>query len=124
MVAYDLMKQSWLKYLNLKQKQAYSNGSNNAHTHVQLNSSHYLIFSGLSKSLAVISTYPFQVIRSRIQDQHRNYKSLNEIITTTYKLEGFVGFYKGLIPCLLRVTPAACVTFLIYENLLKLLAAS
>ena len=27
-----------------------------------------------------------------------------------------VGFYKGLLPNLLRVVPSTCVTFLVYEN--------
>jgi hypothetical protein len=38
-----------------------------------------------------------------------------------FRNEGFVGFYKGLVPNILRVTPAASITFLIYENVMKLL---
>ena len=106
MVSYDLMKQFWLKYKN---------------NEVELNSIHYLVFSGFSKTFAVIMTFPFQVVRARIQDQHRNYKSLTEVVGNLYKFEGFLGFYKGLVPGLLRVTPAASVTFFIYENMLKLL---
>ena len=106
MVSYDLMKQFWLKYKNNKQ---------------ELNSIHYLVFSGLSKTFAVLMTFPFQVVRARIQDQHQNYKSLTHVIQNLYKYEGFLGFYKGLVPGLLRVIPAASVTFFIYENLLKLL---
>lgn len=106
MVSYDLMKQIWLKYKN---------------NQIELNSMHYLVFSGLSKTFAVLMTFPFQVVRARIQDQHRNYKSLTEVVKNLYKFEGFLGFYKGLVPGLLRVTPAASLTFFIYENLLKLL---
>lgn len=29
------------------------------------------------------------------------------------------GFYKGLLPALLRVTPACCITFVVYENLIS-----
>jgi solute carrier family 25 (mitochondrial folate transporter), member 32 len=106
MVSYDLMKQFWLKYKN---------------NEVELNSIHYLVFSGFSKTFAVIMTFPFQVVRARIQDQHRNYTSLTQVVRNLYKFEGFFGFYKGLVPGLLRVTPAASVTFFIYENMLKLL---
>ncbi|XP_071854529.1 uncharacterized protein [Apostichopus japonicus] len=31
--------------------------------------------------------------------------------------EGLPGFYKGMVPNLLRVTPACCITFLVYEKL-------
>ncbi len=53
MVSYDLMKQFCLKYKK---------------NEVELNSIHYLEFSGFSKSFAVILTFPFQVVRARIQD--------------------------------------------------------
>ena len=33
-----------------------------------------------------------------------------------FRFEGVLGFYKGLVPTLLRVTPACCITFLVYEN--------
>ncbi len=34
----------------------------------------------------------------------------------TFRNEGFRGFYKGLLPSLLRVTPATALTFVVYEN--------
>ena len=33
-----------------------------------------------------------------------------------FRNEGLRGFYKGLLPSLLRVTPATAITFLVYEN--------
>lgn len=30
--------------------------------------------------------------------------------------EGLLGFYKGVVPNLIRVTPACCITFVVYEN--------
>ena len=35
-----------------------------------------------------------------------------------YRYEGAKGFYKGLVPNLLRVTPACCITFVVYEYLI------
>jgi len=32
------------------------------------------------------------------------------------------GFYKGILPNLLRVTPACCITFLVYEKIISLLS--
>jgi len=37
------------------------------------------------------------------------------------RYEGLKGFYKGLIPGVLRVTPACCITFVVYENMISLL---
>lgn len=31
--------------------------------------------------------------------------------------EGYIGFYKGLAPNIIRVLPGTCITFLVYENL-------
>jgi hypothetical protein len=33
------------------------------------------------------------------------------------------GFYKGLVPNLLRVVPSAAITFVVYEHVAKLLGA-
>jgi len=38
------------------------------------------------------------------------------VIKQVWRHEGFLGFYKGLGPNLLRVVPSTCVTFLVYEN--------
>lgn len=111
MVTYDLMKSGWTQYLKQNNREQ------------KLDSTHYSLFSSLSKVLAVTCTFPFQVVRTRLQDQHQNYKSLTEVIVKTYKNEKLYGFYKGLIPCLLRVTPAAAVTFIVYENLLEILSS-
>lgn len=35
-----------------------------------------------------------------------------------FRYEGLTGFYKGFIPNLLRVTPACCITFLVYETMI------
>ena len=83
-----------------------------------LSTVHYSIFSSASKILAVACTYPFQLVRARIQDQHQSYKNVFEVIAKTMRNEGLYGFYKGLLPCLVRVTPAASLTFIVYENLL------
>ncbi|MCJ1472829.1 hypothetical protein MMC13_001478 [Lambiella insularis] len=84
----------------------------------QLNNLDYLVFSGLSKIFAGSLTYPYQVIRARLQmyDADRTYKSARDVVGQVWKQEGPSGFYKGLGPNLLRVVPSSCVTFLVYEN--------
>ncbi|KAL1233992.1 Mitochondrial folate transporter/carrier [Trichinella spiralis] len=78
--------------------------------------SEHLTFAVLSKSFAVLSTYPYQVIRARLQDQHLKYNGIMDAVSRTWRREWLYGFYKGLLPSLLRVTPATCITFLIYEE--------
>ncbi|KFD57766.1 hypothetical protein M514_01436 [Trichuris suis] len=78
--------------------------------------SEHLSFAALSKIFAVCSTYPYQVVRARLQDQHANYAGVFDVVRKTWRREGILGFYKGLLPSMLRVTPATCVTFVVYEK--------
>ncbi|KAJ6907180.1 hypothetical protein NC651_017767 [Populus alba x Populus x berolinensis] len=111
-----------------------------------LNSVDYAVLGGSSKIAAIILTYPFQVIRSRLQlgilytlsicdrscvfspMQQRptmegipRYMDSWHVMKATARFEGFRGFYKGITPNLLKNVPASSITFIVYENVLKLL---
>eukprot|EP00092_Neocalanus_flemingeri_P001434 GFUD01001532.1.p1 GENE.GFUD01001532.1~~GFUD01001532.1.p1 ORF type:complete len:335 (-),score=61.42 GFUD01001532.1:209-1213(-) len=77
----------------------------------------YLSFAALSKLFAALTTYPYQVVRARLQDTQNKYTSSRDCISKIYNLEGWMGFYKGLTPNLIRVVPATMITFVVYENL-------
>lgn len=78
----------------------------------------FLILSGLAKFIAGSATYPYQVVRARLQmyNADTRYKGASDVISQVWKKEGVRGFYKGLGPNLLRVLPSTWVTFLVYEK--------
>ncbi|CAG7837772.1 unnamed protein product [Allacma fusca] len=82
----------------------------------KLGTSEYLVFAAISKLIAAGSTYPYQVVRARLQDQHRVYSGVMDVIRQTWRGEKFKGFYKGLVPNLVRVVPATAITFVVYEH--------
>ncbi|XP_053996787.1 mitochondrial folate transporter/carrier [Hylaeus anthracinus] len=76
----------------------------------------YIVFAAISKLIAAASTYPYQVVRARLQDHHHNYSGSIGCIRSIWRYEGWRGYYKGLSANLTRVTPATVITFLVYEN--------
>lgn len=78
----------------------------------------FLCLSGASKVFAGSATYPYQVVRARLQmyEANQTYKSARDAVTQIWKQEGLRGFYRGLGPNLVRVLPSTWVTFLVYEK--------
>lgn len=102
-MAYELLKLKYNKHINRLPE-------------AQLSTAEYISVAALSKIFAVAATYPYQVVRARLQDQHVSYGGVTDVITKTWRKEGIGGFYKGIAPNLIRVTPACCITFVVYEN--------
>ncbi|BES92365.1 Mitochondrial carrier protein [Nesidiocoris tenuis] len=103
-MTYEEMKNSYNQYRNVP-------------IDTKLSTVEYLGFAATSKLIAASVTYPYQVIRARLQDQFHSYEGSLDCIRQTWRYEGFRGFYKGLVPNLTRVIPATMITFVTYENI-------
>lgn len=98
----------------------------------ELNSVDIFLMGAGTKVVSSFVTYPFQVIKTRIQQRdlelikpgasasflehtkHR-YTGVIDCIAKTFRYEGVYGFYKGVIVNSLRVAPSAAITFVAYE---------
>ncbi|KAH6626978.1 mitochondrial carrier domain-containing protein [Chaetomium sp. MPI-SDFR-AT-0129] len=78
-----------------------------------------VVLSTVSKLVAGATTYPLQVLRSRLQqhDAEAQFgRGLSGVVRRLWREEGIRGFYRGVMPGVVRVLPATWVTFLVYEN--------
>ena len=103
-MAYEQFKRYRASYLGVKQE--------------DLSALDFLCLSGTSKLFAGSATYPYQVVRARLQSYEagQTYKSASDAVAQIGRCEGLRGFYKGLGPNLIRVLPSTWVTFLVYEK--------
>lgn len=89
-----------------------------------LKSHQILIASTSSKVVASVTTYPHEVLRTRFQNQTTDppkYRNILHAIKLIFAEEGLVGFYRGLMPTVMRVVPASAVTLMTYEKILQLI---
>ncbi|KAK7456028.1 hypothetical protein Landi51_02272 [Colletotrichum acutatum] len=78
-----------------------------------------VVISSVAKLVAGAVTYPYQVLRSRLQNydaDERFGRGIRGVVKRIWQEEGVRGFYRGLMPGVVRVMPATWVTFLVYEN--------
>ncbi|XP_019869473.1 mitochondrial folate transporter/carrier isoform X1 [Aethina tumida] len=105
-----------LQFMTYEEMKAFYNQYRKLPHDSKLTTGEYLSFAAISKLIAAAATYPYQVLRTRLQDQHHDYKGTWDCIKKTWKYERMRGFYKGLAPYLLHVTPNICLVMLIYEK--------
>eukprot|EP01132_Coremiostelium_polycephalum_P002611 gene2611-3236_t len=92
---------------------------------LSLSATEIFIASTTSKFLASTILYPFQVMKTRLQDE-RNIPTKNkamtyigtwDVVKKIYRNEGIYGFYRGVIPNTLKVLPNSSITLLAYEEI-------
>ena len=81
-----------------------------------------LISGSASGCMGWLAIYPLDTIRSRILSLPRPLPdpSINgrTLASSIYRAEGIAGFYKGLLPCLLRAAPVAAFVLPTYDYVL------
>ena len=79
----------------------------------------YVFMAISSKTVATVVTYPYQTVKSRLQQATQSAQmGIIDIIKFVYSKEGLRGFYRGLPTNLVRLMPGTISTFLIYEVVL------
>ncbi|KAI9216616.1 mitochondrial carrier domain-containing protein, partial [Blastocladiella britannica] len=81
-----------------------------------------LIFGTISGSIGATAVYPLSLIRTRLQAQGsaghpERYSGAMDVVRKTYQRESLRGFYKGLAPSLIKVIPAASISYACYEGM-------
>lgn len=81
---------------------------------------------GLAAASAVLSTIisnPFDLITCRLMVQDRSgakyYHGIGDVIKKVYRNEGIFGFYKGLLPRMMYVTPLVAIQYSGYQLIRK-----
>lgn len=76
----------------------------------------YLVMAAAARIVASVVTYPYQVVRSRSQQKGET-ASAGAIVARTWRQEGYRGFFRGIVPFILHVLPATCITWTLSEKL-------
>jgi solute carrier family 25 carnitine/acylcarnitine transporter 20/29 len=76
------------------------------------------IYGGLAGEVLWLSSYPLDVIKSKMQTDgfgaQQKFSTMRDCFKKTYAVEGLGGFWKGIGPTLLRAMPVSAGTFLTY----------
>ena len=86
-----------------------------------------------SSFIGQLVTYPIALVRTRRQGQIVPLPNMDQskahpllpipvMIKDIWHREGLVGFYRGLVPNMLKVVPAVSISYLVYEKILKALS--
>lgn len=87
-----------------------------------------LACGAISSICGQLVSYPFAVIRTRLQSQGMpglkgvRYEGLLDCALKIEMFEGVKGFYKGLIPNFMKTVPAISISYVVFENMKKSLS--
>ncbi|CAO2826989.1 unnamed protein product [Amaranthus hypochondriacus] len=84
-----------------------------------MNACVHFVAGGLSGITSASSTYPLDLVRTRLAAQRNStyYRGIWHTLETICREEGFLGLYKGLGATILGVGPSIAISFSVYETL-------
>lgn len=85
-----------------------------------------LPMGAFSGTVGATIVYPINLLRTRLQAQGTyahpyKYDGFRDVLKQTIQREGYPGLFKGLVPNLAKVCPAVSISYLMYENLKRLM---
>ena len=99
-----------------------------------LGSTDFLIMGAMAKMMSSSTVYPLQLVRARLFQTEKSvvanngnvliqnkYCGVGDCIQRIFFREGLRGFYKGLSINLVKTVPSSALTFMFYENSMKIL---
>ncbi len=93
---------------------------------VKLGNMMVLSMGAFSGSIGATIVYPINLLRTRLQAQGTSahpyvYSGFGDVFKQTVEREGYQGLFKGLFPNLAKVIPAVSISYLMYENLKRVM---
>ncbi|CAG9331013.1 unnamed protein product [Blepharisma stoltei] len=82
-----------------------------------------LILGGLAGGIAMVLTYPTDLIRRKIQlcaffpSKDIPYRTIAQCCRHIWNTEGYYGFYRGMVPSFVKVIPSMAIVFATNEQL-------
>ena len=87
----------------------------------------FMILGAISGEWYWLSSYPVDVCKTKIQSdsfETPKYKGIIDVFSKTYKAEGIRGFWRGILPWMMRTPITSGWTFAMFEISKKLMASS
>jgi len=81
---------------------------------------------GLSAQTFWLAAFPFDVVKQRVMTdaldvEKRRYRGWWEAWVRVWKNEGFRGYYRGFVPCVLRAFPANAAALFMFEQTMRVM---
>ncbi|KMZ56897.1 Peroxisomal adenine nucleotide carrier 1 [Zostera marina] len=121
-IQYTVFDQLKQRVLNMRQNKVNSSGSGSGSSPVVISAYSAFVLGAISKSIATIATYPAIRCKVMIQSSHpkkeeSQKKSMAGALKAIWKIEGPLGFFKGLKAQILKTVLSSALLLMIKEKL-------
>ncbi|XP_013771827.2 calcium-binding mitochondrial carrier protein SCaMC-2-like [Limulus polyphemus] len=84
----------------------------------------FLACGTISSSCGQIASYPFSLVKTKLQAQEKNGNGMISMFRSIIQHEGLVGLYRGITPNFMKVAPAVSINYVVYEHVRKMFGVS